>query len=118
MECQICSTLEAIRCDRIMKYVWLAEQLKRSKRPNAKLHVDMSNLRTEADEAWKRLAAHRRQHAFDSSDLQKCQYCGADTLTSNGGRPICDHCTEDLAAARKPPQPEQSEVKAKALTAG
>jgi hypothetical protein len=121
MECQICSVLEAIRCDRIMKYVRLVEQMKRSKRPSAKLQAEISNLRSEADEAWKRLDAHRREHAFglQSSSAQTCQYCGgAETLLSNNGRPICEHCAADLEARRKPPQREKFEVKTRAATAG
>lgn len=116
MDCQICSTLDAIRCDRIIKSIRLAEQLKRLKRPDTKLSAAISNFRIEADEAWKRLAAHRREHASQAS-AQRCQYCGADTLISNDGRFICEHCAEDLAAARKPPQRQQSEFKAKAAKA-
>ena len=117
MDCQICSVLESIRCDRIMKYVRLVEQMRRSKRPSAKLQTAISNLRSEADEAWKRLAAHRAGHVFDFENLQKCQYCGADTLLSNEGPPVCENCEVDRAAGRKPPQREKSEVKAKAATA-
>lgn len=116
MECQICSTLEAIRCDRIMKYVRLVEQLKRSKRLNAKLEVAISNLRVEADEAWKRLAAHRQEHA-SKANAQRCHYCGVETLSSKDGRTICELCAADFATARKPPQREQLDVKAKAATA-
>jgi uncharacterized protein YuzB (UPF0349 family) len=118
MECQICSVLDSIRCERIMKYVRLTEQLRRSKRPTAKLEAAISNLRSEADEAWKRLAAHRAGHVFDFDNLQKCQYCGAETLLSNNGRPICEHCAEDLETGRKPPQREKLELRAKATAAG
>jgi hypothetical protein len=118
MECEICSVLESIRCDRIVKYVRLAEQLKRSKRPSAKVQVAISNLRSEADEAWKRLAAHRAGHVFDFHNLQKCQYCGAETLLSNEGPPMCEHCAADLETGRKPPQREKSELNAKAASAG
>jgi hypothetical protein len=120
MECHTCAVLEAIRCDRIMKYVRLVEQMKRSKQPSAKLQVEISNLRSEADEAWKRLDAHRREHVFglESSGAQKCQYCGAETVSLDNGGPICIHCAADLEAGRKPPQRETSELKAKAATAG
>src|ERR1700730_7381158 len=120
MDCQICFVLESIRCDRIMRYVRLVEQMKRSKRPTTKLQIAISNLRSEADEAWKRLDTHRRQHAFgfESSSPQKCQYCGADTLLFNDGRPICEHCAADLKTGRKPAQREKSELKAKADAAG
>src|SRR5579864_1597559 len=121
MECQICSVFEAIRCDRIMKYVRLVEQMKRPKRPSAKLLVEISNLRSEADEAWKRLDEHRGEHAFglESSSAQTCQYCGgAETFLSNNGRTICKHCAADLESGRKPPQREKPEVKPRAATAG
>ena len=118
MECQICATLEAIRCDRIMKYVRLLEQMKRSKQSTAKLQA-LSNLRSEADEAWKRLAAHRREHEFglEPGSAQKCQNCGAEMVLSNHGLAICEHCAGDLGAERKPSQREKSELK-KAATAG
>ena len=94
MECEVCAVLESIRCDRIMKYVLLVEQMKRYKRQTAKLQAAISNLRSEADEAWKRLDAHRRLHALGSD------------------------CAADLETGRKPAQREDSELKAKTATAG
>jgi hypothetical protein len=117
MDCQTCSVLEAIRCDRIMKYVRLVEQMKRPKpanRSNAKLQDAIDKIQTELDEAWKRLAAHRAGHVFDFDNLQKCQYCGAETLLSNDGPTICENCAADLETGRKPPERQKSLVKAKA----
>ena len=120
MECEVCAVLESIRCDRIMKYVRLVEQMKRSKsskQSNAKLQDAIENIRSEADEAWKRLAEHRRQHAAQGNP-QRCRYCGSDAQLSDNGSPICDHCAVDVEKGRKPPEREESELKAKAATAG
>src|SRR5579862_7946769 len=105
MECQICATLETIRSDRIMKYVRLVEELKRSKssqKSRAELQVVVSTIQIELDEAWKRLDAHRRVHAFGLGNIKECQYCGAETLSRDGDRPVCVQCAEDLEASRKP----------------
>jgi hypothetical protein len=120
MECEVCAVLESIRCDRIMKYVRLVEHMKRSKRPTVKLQAAISNVRSEADEAWKRLDAHRRVHAFglESCSAQKCQYYGAETLLSKDARPICEACAADLETVRKPAQRDDSEPKAKTAIAG
>jgi len=89
------------------------------RRSGAKLQAAVANIQAELDEAWRRLAAHRSEHTFASESIHahKCQYCRADALVSNDGRPICDHCASDLAATRKPVRREESEIKAKAATA-
>jgi hypothetical protein len=119
LKCQICSALEAIHRDRIRTSVRLMEDLNRSssRKCRTELQTAISKIQTELDEAWMRLAAHRKLHA-SGSEIQpftKMLYCGADTpLLSNDGRPICVHCEADLETGRKLPQRE-SEVKAKRL---
>jgi hypothetical protein len=105
-----------------MKYVRLVDELKRSKssqKSRMELHGAIQKIQAELDEAWKRLAAHRRLHAFgsESASLQKCHSCGAGTLRFDERQPLCEFCAADLEAGRKPPQREKSELKANATTA-
>jgi len=110
LKCQICSVLKAIYRDRTKTCVRLMEELNRScsQQSWTELQGATSTAQTELYEAWKRLGAHRRVHALgsESSAVRKCQYCGADTLLPNQGRPICVHCAEDLETREASPATE------------
>ena len=92
MECPICVVLEAIRADRIEKYVRLVAELKRARSPKlakAELEKTMANIEAELNEAWQRLAARRENHP----EMAALLYRGA-PLDLRGA--ICIHCAEKL----------------------
>ena len=96
MECQICVVLEAIRYDRIDKYVRLVEEFKRARSPavtKEELAKTLASIEAELNEAWKRLAARRESHPEVAAP-----YNGS---RSDLHRAICNHCAEAL-------EPEQS----------
>ena len=91
MECQICVVLEAIRSDRIDKYVRLVEEFKRAKSPavtKEELAKMLASIEAELNEAWKRLAARRESHSEVAA-----LYNGS---KSDLRRAICNHCAEAL----------------------
>lgn len=95
MECEICVVLEAIRCDRIDKYLRLVAELKRAKSQKlselseTELARTLSNIESELNEAWKRLADRRGSHP----NMAALQYRGT---AGDLRRAICIHCAEEL----------------------
>jgi hypothetical protein len=94
LKCQVCSVLEAIHRNRTKTCVRLMEELNRSSSLESRIELEgaISKVQIELDEAWKRLGAHRRVHAFgsESSYLQKCPTAGPTRR--------CYPTTDDLSA--------------------
>lgn len=62
MFCERCELLEAIREDRIKKFVALIEERKRHPQRREELMDKVNVIIIELNEAWKRLDEHRRSH--------------------------------------------------------